>query len=53
MLEIGDKVVTMGAAGIFKVIAIDGSTVTIENAGGVRKLVLAGSVRTLEKHDPS
>lgn len=49
MLEIGDKVVIMSAAGVFKVIAIDGATVTIENAEGVRKLVLAGSVRTLEK----
>jgi hypothetical protein len=53
MLEIGDRVVTMSAAGIFRVIAIEGSTVTIENAGGVRKLVLEGSVRALEKHDPS
>lgn len=49
MLQIGDEVVIMSAAGIFKVIAIDGPTVTIENAEGVRKLVLEASVRTIAK----
>ena len=49
MLEIGDAVVTMGAPGVFKVIAIDGPTVTIENREGIRKLVLQASVRTLDK----
>lgn len=49
MLQVGDEVVTMGAAGVFKVIAVDGPTVTIENSDGVRKLVLEGSVRTIER----
>ena len=52
MLEIGDEGVIMSAAGIFKIIAIDGPTVTIENAEGVRKLVLEASVRTLAKQRP-
>ena len=50
MLQIGDEVVIMSAAGIFRVIAIDGPAVTIENAEGVRKLVLEGSVRTIDRH---
>ena len=52
MLQIGDLVVIMSAPGVFKVIAIDGSTVTIENAEGVRKLVLEGSLRTVRKQPP-
>jgi preprotein translocase subunit YajC len=49
MLQIGDEVVTMSAPGIFRVIAIDGPTVTIESGEGVRKHVLEGSVRTIAK----
>jgi preprotein translocase subunit YajC len=49
MLQIGDEVVVMSAPGVFRVIAIDGQTVTIESAEGVRKLVLEASVRTIEK----
>jgi len=49
MLEIGDKVVIMSAAGIFTVVAIDGPAVTIENAEGVRKLVLEGSLRIIDR----
>lgn len=49
MLQIGDEVVTMGAPGIFKVTTIDGRYVTIENAEGVRKVVLESSVRRLER----
>jgi len=52
MLQIGDRVVIMSAPGVFKIIAIDGPTVTIENDEGVRKLVLAGSLRTLPKPSP-
>ncbi len=52
MLQIGDQVVIMSAPGVFKVIAVDGAAVTIENAAGVRKLVLEGSVRTVEKPRP-
>ena len=50
MLQIGDEVVVMSAPGVFRVIAIDGPAVTIENAEGVRKLVLEGSIRTVGKH---
>ena len=49
MPQVGDEVVTMSTPGIFKVIAVDGPTLTIENSDGIRKLVLHGSVRTLEK----
>lgn len=49
MLEVGSDVVIMSAAGVFKVIAIDGPVVTIENADGVRKTVLDTSVRTIER----
>ena len=49
MVQVGDDVVIMSAPGRFKVIAIDGAVVTIENAEGVRKVVLDSSVRNLEK----
>jgi hypothetical protein len=49
MLQIGDQVVTMSAPGVFRVIAIDGPTITIESAEGVRKLVLEGSLRSICK----
>jgi hypothetical protein len=52
MLQIGDQVVIMSAPGVFKIIAIDGPAVTIENAEGVRKLVLEGSLRTVGKQPP-
>ena len=52
MLQIGDEVVIMSAPGVFRVVAIDGQTVAIENAEGVRKLVLEGSVRTIAKQRP-
>ncbi len=53
MLHIGDEVVIMSAAGRFKVVAIDGSQLTIENAEGVRKTVLAQSVRTVPPRVPA
>jgi len=49
MLEIGDEVVIMSAPGRFRVVAIDGSAITIENNAGVRKQVHEVNVRTLEK----
>ena len=52
MLQIGDHVVIMSAPGVFKIIAIDGPTVTIENDQGVRKIVLESSLRTLQKPSP-
>ncbi len=52
MVHVGDEVVVMSAAGRFKVVAIEGPVLTIENAQGVRKSVLETSVRTLEKREP-
>ena len=49
MVQVGDEVVIMSAPGRFKVLAIDGPIVTIENADGVRKTVLEQSLRTLDK----
>lgn len=49
MVEIGDEVVIMSAPGRFKVIAMEGPLVTIENADGIRKTVLDQSVRTVPK----
>ena len=48
MMEIGDTVVTMGAAGRFTVITVVGPLVTIENGDGVRKTVLESNLRKLE-----
>ncbi len=53
MLQIGDEVVIMSAAGRFKVVAIDGPRVTIENPEGVRKTVLAQSVRSVQPRTPA
>jgi hypothetical protein len=49
MVQVGDEVVIMSAPGRFKVIAIDGLVVTIENGKGMRKLVLDSSVRSIQK----
>jgi hypothetical protein len=53
MLRIGDEVVIMSAPGRFKVVAIDGGVVTIENAEGVRKTVIEQSLRALERRKPA
>ena len=47
MLQVGDCVVTMSAPGRFRVVAVDGDVVTIENDDGVRKPVLEGNLRTV------
>jgi len=46
-LAIGDRVVTMSYPGLFTVVAIDGDTLTIVDAGGTRRVVLATNVRRL------
>ncbi len=51
MVRVGDEVVVMSAAGRFKVVAVEGNVLTIENARGVRKTVLETSVRTVEKRE--
>ena len=53
MVQVGDDVVVMSAPGRFKVVAIDGAVLIIENAQGVRKTVLEPSLRTVDKHDQS
>lgn len=53
MVQVGDDVIIMSAAGRFKVIAIDGSVVTIENAEGIRKSVLEATLRVLDKSRPT
>ncbi len=53
MVRIGDEVVVMTAPGRFRVVAVNGVVVTIENAEGVRKTVLEQSVRTLERRKPA
>jgi hypothetical protein len=47
MVDVGDEVVIMSNPGRFRVVAIDGNQLTIENDRGVQKTVLAASVRTV------
>jgi hypothetical protein len=47
MLEVGQEVVLMSFPGRFRVIAVDGNVITIENDIGVRKTVLEQSVRLM------
>jgi hypothetical protein len=51
MIRIGDEVVTMSAAGRFRVTAVDGAKVTIENDEGVRKTVLETNLRPVKLGD--
>jgi hypothetical protein len=53
MVQIGDEVVVMSAPGRFRVVALDGEVVTIENADGVRKNVFERSVRILKPRKPA
>lgn len=53
MVQVGEEVVVMSAPGRFRVIAVDGAVLTLENAEGVRKTVLESSVRTLQKSPTS
>jgi hypothetical protein len=47
MLEVGQEVVLMSFPGRFRVIAVEGNVITIENDIGVRKTVLEQSVRVM------
>ena len=47
MLQVGDEVVLMSFPGRFRVVAVDGRVVTIENATGIRKEVLEQAVRVM------
>ncbi|HYD50405.1 MAG TPA: hypothetical protein VEB21_18755 [Terriglobales bacterium] len=44
-MKIGDEVITMSAAGRFKIVAIEGDTLRITNAAGHQKLVHVANVR--------
>ncbi len=47
-MQVGDTVITMGAPGRFKVVAVDGSYITIESPLGIRKTVLIVNLRTID-----
>jgi hypothetical protein len=48
MLHVGQEVVLMSFPGRFRVVAVEGHVITIENDTGVRKKVLDSAVRTVE-----
>jgi hypothetical protein len=52
MLEVGQEVVLMSFPGRFRVVAVNGDVITIENAIGVRKTVLQQSVRVMPPKKP-
>jgi hypothetical protein len=47
MLQVGQEVVLMSFPGRFRVVAVDGEVITIENDTGIRKQVLSRSVRVM------
>jgi hypothetical protein len=47
MLQVGQEVVLMSFPGRFRVIAVDGDVISIENDIGLRKTVLQQSVRVM------
>jgi len=49
MLQVGDRVITMAAPGHFRVVAMEGLVVTIENQEGIRKTVLEMNIRKIQK----
>jgi len=48
MLNVGDEVILMSAVGRFRIVAVDGHRLCIENAAGLRKEVLDSAVRRIE-----
>ena len=53
MLKIGDVVVTMAHPGPFTVVEINGDTITIVTAQGLRKVVRASNVRVIDREEPA
>jgi hypothetical protein len=53
MLKIGDVVVTTSHPGPFTIIDIQGDTITMVTAQGLKKVVRTANVRLLEKGDGS
>ncbi len=47
MLQVGQEVVLMSFPGRFRIVAVDGEVLTIENAMGIRKRVLEQAVRLM------
>jgi hypothetical protein len=47
MLQVGQEVVLMSFPGRFRIVAVDGDVITIENDVGIRKSVLAQAVRVM------
>jgi hypothetical protein len=46
-MDVGQEVVLMSFPGRFRIVAVDGNVITIENDIGVRKTVLQQSVRVM------
>jgi hypothetical protein len=53
MYQIGQEVVLMSLPGRFRIIAVQGDVLTIENDTGIRKQVLSQAVRALPPRDPA
>jgi len=53
MLKIGDVVVTMSHPGPFTVVDINGETITMVTAQGLRKVVRACNVKLLDREKPA
>ncbi len=53
MLQLGQEVVLMSLPGRFRIVAIDGRVLTIENDSGLRKRVLDQAVRTVPPRNPA
>jgi hypothetical protein len=47
MLQVGQEVVLMSFPGRFRIVAVEGEVLTIENDSGIRKKVLAQAVRVM------
>jgi len=51
MYQIGDEVVLMSFPGRFRIVAIEGSVLTVESDSGVRKRVLVQAVRVVSARE--
>lgn len=52
MVQLGDEVVLMSFPGRFRVVAIEGQVLTIENDMGVRKRIYDHAVRLITPRKP-
>ena len=51
MLQVDQEVLLMSFPGRFRILAVDGNVVTIENQNGIRKRVLSSAVRVVPPRD--